>query len=120
MRCNAWNSRKKQNSAQCGNGSRNGLMDFIVTSVGSQLKKEACANDMPTILTPKDFKKIKNMSINQLQEYLLNLYVRAYEAGLREGEKEFADAIIMTEDEAREAIGDEQYGRLTGWTGKTY
>lgn len=54
------------------------------------------------------------MSFSQLQGYLLNLYMTAYEAGLREGEKEFDDAVVVNVDDARETIGDEAISKLLG------
>lgn len=62
---------------------------------------------------PRDtLRKIRKMSVNELSEYLKNLYILGYMDGLREAEKEFDGAVIMDEDEARERLGEEAVRRL--------
>lgn len=89
-------------------------MDFIATFVGTRLIKGVFAKGMRTILTPSQYKKIRKMNYEELQSYLLSLYVTAYEAGLREGEQEFNDAVIVNVDDAREVIGNEAISKLIG------
>lgn len=38
----------------------------------------------------------------------------AYEEGLRDGEKEFDDAVIVSVDDAKSVIGDEAIAKLLG------
>lgn len=68
-------------------------------------------------LSRDQLKKIKKLSLDDLDEYLRELYAEAFRHGLREAEKEFDDPesfVIMDADEAREKIGDEMYARLMG------
>ena len=64
------------------------------------------------ILTPQQYRRLKNASYGDMLAYLMNLYQRAYEDGLRDGETEFDDAVIVNIDEARERVGDEAVDRL--------
>lgn len=59
-----------------------------------------------------DIARLKRMNPAQIYAWLVGFYKEAYEAGLREGEKEFDEAIIMDEDEARERLGEEAVRRL--------
>lgn len=69
------------------------------------------------ILTPDQYKAIKRMSYSQLSGYLARLYREAFTAGLRDAEQEYDDPEkyqIVTEDDARQILGDEAYDKLTG------
>ena len=57
-------------------------------------------------------RKIKSMSTGELSDYLRRLYIMGFEDGLREGEREFDDAVVLTEDEALERLGEEAVERL--------
>lgn len=61
-----------------------------------------------------DVAKLKRMNPAQIYAWLVGFYKEAYEAGLREGEKEFDDAVILDEDAARERIGNEALNNLIG------
>lgn len=45
--------------------------------------------------------KLQKMNPAKAYCWLLNFYKEAFEEGLREGEKEFDDAVILTEEEAK-------------------
>ena len=51
-------------------------------------------------------KRLQKMPTPQAYLWLMNFYKIAYEEGLREGESEFDDAIILTEDEAKLYFGE--------------
>lgn len=61
-----------------------------------------------------DVRRLQRMNPAQAYTWLVHFYIEAYEAGLREGEKEFDDAVILDEDAARERIGEEAYNDLIG------
>ena len=63
-------------------------------------------------LPRETLRKIKRMSTEELNAYLEQLYIEGFRDGLREGEQEFEDAMIIDEDKARERLGDEAFSRL--------
>ena len=63
-------------------------------------------------LPRETYRRIKSMSRQEMSEYLRRFYLIGFEDGLREGEREYDDAIIMDEDEARDRLGDEAFQRL--------
>ena len=66
-------------------------------------------------LTRQQLKKIKSLSLNELDEFLQNLYIEGYEAGLREGEMDFNDPdsfVIMDADDVRDKLGEEAFNKL--------
>lgn len=62
----------------------------------------------------EDVRRLQRMNPAQAYAWLVHFYVEAYEAGLREGEKEFDNAVILDEDAARERIGNEALNNLIG------
>ena len=60
------------------------------------------------------YRGIKNMDKTQLEQYLHSIWLDGAINGLREAEHEFDDAVVLTEDEARERISDEAFKRLMG------
>lgn len=64
---------------------------------------------------PRDMlRKLRKLSGAEMFDYLRNIYAEGFQDGLREGESEYDDAIIMTEDEARDRLTDEGFLRLIG------
>jgi hypothetical protein len=64
---------------------------------------------------PRDMlRKLRKLSGAEMFDYLRNIYTEGFQDGLREGESEYDDAIIMTEDEARDRLTDEGFLRLIG------
>ena len=64
---------------------------------------------------PRDMlRKLRKLSGAEMFDYLRNIYAEGFQDGLREGESEYDDAIIMTEDEARDRRTDEGFLRLIG------
>lgn len=57
-------------------------------------------------------KRLQRMNPAQLYYWLLKFYRDAYEEGLREGEQEFDDAVIITEDEAKEFFSVDKVDEL--------
>lgn len=55
---------------------------------------------------------LQKMNPAKAYYWLLNFYKEAYEEGLREGEKEFDDAVILTEDEAKTFFSTEAVEEL--------
>lgn len=56
--------------------------------------------------------KLQKMNPAKAYCWLLNFYKEAFEEGLREGEKEFDDAVILTEDEAKAFFSNEAVEEL--------
>lgn len=54
----------------------------------------------------KTFKTVQRMSLNQFNRWVESIYRSGFEDGLREGEKEFNDCVLLTEDELRKRIID--------------
>lgn len=67
---------------------------------------------MSIALPRETLRKIKKMDTAELNEYLKRLYIIGFTDGLREGEKEFDDAVVLDEDEAKERLGEEAVMRL--------
>ncbi len=64
---------------------------------------------------PRDMlRELRRLSGAEMFDYLRNIYAEGFQDGLREGESEYDDAIIMTEDEARDRLTDEGFLRLIG------
>ena len=64
---------------------------------------------------PRDMlRKLRKLSGAEMFDYLRNIYAEGFQDGLRVGESEYDDAIIMTEDEARDRLTDEGFLRLIG------
>lgn len=55
---------------------------------------------------------LKKLNTAQLTAYLMSVYKEGYIEGLREGEKEFDDAVILTEEQARTLIPSDMVDRL--------
>lgn len=62
-------------------------------------------------------RKLRKLSGAEMFDYLRNIYAEGFQDGLREGESEYDDAIIITEDEARDRLTDEGFLRLIGEEG---
>lgn len=62
-------------------------------------------------------RKLRKLSGEEMFDYLRNIYAEGFQDGLREGESEYDDAIIITEDEARDRLTDEGFLRLIGGEG---
>ena len=58
-------------------------------------------------LSREILRKVKAMPLMELNDYLKRLYILGFTDGLREGEREFEDAVILTEDEALDRLGEE-------------
>lgn len=63
-------------------------------------------------MTRDQIKKIKRLPIRELEAFLMRFYVESFKDGLQEGKKEFDDAVILTEEEARERIPEEVVNKL--------
>ena len=68
---------------------------------------------LPYRLSREQLKRIKKLDLNELNQFLQDFYAEAYIVGLREGEKEFEDAVILTEDEVKERTNEEVFIKLT-------
>ncbi len=68
-------------------------------------------------LTREQLRGIKKMSINALDDFLQRFYKGAFLDGLREGESEYEDSIIINAEEVEDRLTDEEYERLV--RGKT-
>lgn len=70
---------------------------------------------MNPVLTPRQYKQLKQASFLQAQALLTRIYREGFEDGLREAETEYDDPEkyqIITEDDARATLGDEKYEEL--------
>lgn len=56
--------------------------------------------------------KLKRMNPAQIYLWGENLYKQGYMDGLRDGESEFDDAVIITEEEAREQMSNDVVDRI--------
>lgn len=75
-----------------------------------------------TLITPDDYRKLKQASLPQVIGWATRIYRQGYEDGLRDAEKEFDDPElyqIVDADTVREAIGDEAYDKLIGGSSDT-
>lgn len=68
---------------------------------------------LPYRLSREQLKSIKKLDLNELNQFLQDFYAEAFIAGLREGEKEFEDAVVLTEDEVKERTSEEVFNKLT-------
>lgn len=59
-------------------------------------------------------RKLRKLSAKEMFDYLKGIYVEGFTDGLREGESEFDDAIIMTVDDAKDRLTEEGFMRLIG------
>lgn len=62
----------------------------------------------------KQCSKVKKMSTLQIFTWAQEIYKQGFLDGLREGETEFDDAIILTEEEAKKHFDSEKVERLLG------
>lgn len=62
----------------------------------------------------KQCSKVKKMNAMQIFSWAQEIYKQGFIDGLREGEKEFDDAIILTEEEAKEHFDAECVEKLLG------
>lgn len=62
----------------------------------------------------KQCAKIKKMSVFQIFNWAQEIYKQGFIDGLREGEKEFDDAVILTEEEAKKHFESERVDELLG------
>ncbi len=58
--------------------------------------------------------KVRKMSPNQILMWAQEIYKQGFIDGLREGETEFDDAIILTEEEAKKHFDSERVDKLLG------
>lgn len=56
--------------------------------------------------------KVRKMSPQQILTLMQEIYKQGFIDGLREGETEFDDAVILTEEEARQHFSSESVDRL--------
>lgn len=56
--------------------------------------------------------RLRRMNPAQLYLFGVNMYKTGYMDGLREGEKEFDDAVILTEEEARQQMPEDVVERI--------
>ena len=68
-------------------------------------------------LTRDQLRSVKKMSINELDGFLQRFYIGAFTDGLREGESEFDDSIIIDAEDGEDRLSDEEYLRLIGAEG---
>jgi len=59
-------------------------------------------------------RKLRKLSAVEMFNYLKEIYAEGFRDGLREGESEFDDAIIMTVDDAKDRLTEEGFMRLIG------
>ena len=62
----------------------------------------------------KQCSKVKKMSILQIFTWAQEIYKQGFIDGLREGESEFDDAVILTEEEAKKHFDSERVDKLLG------
>ena len=63
-------------------------------------------------LTREQLREIKKMSLTELDGFLKRFYTGAFTDGLREGESEFDDAVIIDAEDVEDRLSDEEYERL--------
>lgn len=59
---------------------------------------------------------LRKLSAEEMYEYLKRIYVEGFKDGLEEAEHEFDDAVILTEEEAANKLGEEAFNKLIGGT----
>lgn len=62
----------------------------------------------------KQCSKVKKMSVLQIFTWAQEIYKQGFIDGLREGESEFDDAVILTEEEAKKHFDSERVDKLLG------
>lgn len=62
----------------------------------------------------KQCSKVKKMSALQIFTWAQEIYKQGFIDGLREGESEFDDAVILTEEEAKKHFDSERVDKLLG------
>lgn len=62
----------------------------------------------------KQCSKVKKMSTLQIFTWAQEIYKQGFIDGLREGESEFDDAVILTEEEAKKHFDSERVEELLG------
>lgn len=62
----------------------------------------------------KQCSKVKKMSTLQIFTWAQEIYKQGFIDGLREGESEFDDAVILTEEEAKKYFDSERVDKLLG------
>lgn len=62
----------------------------------------------------KQCSKVKKMSTLQIFTWAQEIYKQGFIDGLREGESEFDDAVILTEEEAKKHFDSERVDKLLG------
>ena len=62
----------------------------------------------------KQCSKVKKMSTLQIFTWAQEIYKQGFIDGLREGEAEFDDAVILTEEEAKKHFDSERVDKLLG------
>ena len=66
------------------------------------------------LLTLEMYKRIKRMNYREMQGFLTRLVNSSRVDGIREGESEFNDAVIVSVGDAIDVIGQEAVNKLTG------
>lgn len=56
------------------------------------------------MLTFQQYKKIRNLSLNEFNRWVVSIYKSGFEDGLKEGEKEFDECSTYTEDELMDLL----------------
>lgn len=62
----------------------------------------------------KQCSKVKKMSTLQIFTWAQEIYKQGFIDGLREGESEFDDAVVLTEEEAKKHFDSERVDKLLG------
>ena len=62
----------------------------------------------------KQCSKVKKMSTLQIFTWAQEIYKQGFIDGLREGESEFDDAVVLTEEEAKKHFDSERVDELLG------
>ena len=62
----------------------------------------------------KQCSRVKKMSTLQIFTWAQEIYKQGFIDGLREGESEFNDAVILTEEEAKKHFDSERVDKLLG------
>ena len=62
----------------------------------------------------KQCSKVKKMSTLQIFTWAQEIYKQGFIDGLKEGESEFDDAVVLTEEEAKKHFDSERVDKLLG------
>lgn len=68
----------------------------------------------PERVSRDQLRRLRKLSAEEMYEYLKAVYVEGFKDGLEEAEHEFDDAVIMTEEEAANKLGEEAFNKLIG------